>query len=217
EVTVFPAIEVSPEALAAEQRPGEVTSQTLHVSNVGDAPLAWEITEAAAQCQAPGDVSWLAVDPTAGETGPGSSDEVTVSFDSTGLSAGDVTAVLCVSSNDPDRPAVEVPVTLAVRGVACDQVITGVHAEPLTVTEGITCLEPGSRVEGQVNVLDGAGLISTNATIQGALATFGATIVEVTGTTIIGPVSVRGTTGSVVLTGNQVVGSVLVVDNRTDA
>lgn len=210
-----PSIAVEPTRLDAEQRPDEVSEQTLTISNHGEVGLEWTIEEAPEHCQAPADVPWLAVDPGAGQTGPGQSDPVTVTFDSTGLSQGDLAALLCVASNDPQQPVVEVPVTLAVQGVACDQIITGVHPGPLTVTEGITCLAPGARVEGQVNVLDGAGLVATDAIVQGPLATFGATVVEITGTSITGPVSVRGTTGTAALSGNQVVGSVFVVDNRT--
>jgi hypothetical protein len=213
-VRLFPAIDVTPGSLHVEQRPEEVTERVLALGNGGEASLEWEIGRAEGACDTPGDVPWLEVAPASGTTGAGGVSEVAVSFDSTGLAEQDLSARLCVASNDPDRPLVEVPVTLAVRGPACDQVITGVHPGPLTVTEGVTCLEPDSRVEGQVNVLDGAGLVATAAVIQGALSTFGATVVQLTASQVVGPISIRGTTGSASMIGTQVVGSVLVVQNQ---
>ncbi|GIK57656.1 MAG: S8 family serine peptidase [Chloroflexi bacterium] len=65
-------------------------------------------------CDAPTDLPWLSVAPDNGTTVGGDSSTVTVTFDSTGLSAGDYTGLLCVDSNDPDTPRVEVPVTLTV-------------------------------------------------------------------------------------------------------
>ena len=53
-------------------------------------------------CEVP---SWLSVSPTAGSVAPGGQQTVQVSFDSTGLSVGDVLeANLCIESNDPRSP-----------------------------------------------------------------------------------------------------------------
>lgn len=65
-------------------------------------------------CDVPTDLPWLSVAPDNGTTAGGDSSTVTVTFDSTGLDAGDYTGLLCVDSNDPDTPRVEVPVTLTV-------------------------------------------------------------------------------------------------------
>ncbi|MPZ26364.1 MAG: S8 family serine peptidase, partial [Micromonosporaceae bacterium] len=59
-------------------------------------------------CAAPGDVPWLAVSPDSGSAGAGESSEVTVSFDSSGLEPGEFAALLCVASNDPVTPLVQV-------------------------------------------------------------------------------------------------------------
>lgn len=213
-VVAPPAIEVSPDSLAAEQWGGTVTEQPLTVGNSGGLPLEWTVETAAGQCDAPAEVGWLAVSPDSGATGAGEDSELTVSFDATGLAAGEHAAALCVGSSDPATPVVEVPVTLTVT-VPCDQVIAGVHPEPLTVTAGLTCLAPGAQVQGALNVLDGAGLVVESAVVQGPLATFGATRVELSASLFTGPMSIRGTTGTVSMAGNQVVGSVLVVDNST--
>ncbi len=207
DVVGVPAIEVTPQTLASQLETGQVEEHTLTVGNLGSATLDWQIHETS--CSQPEDVPWLAVSQTAGSTGAGESHAVVVTVDPTGLPAGDHTTVLCVASNDPEQPRVTVPVEL----FTCDRIITGRHAEELTVTEGVTCLLPGAQVQGAVNVLDGAGLIARGATVIGPLATFGATVVELTGNQLTGPVSIRGTTGRAVMSGNLVVGSVVVVNN----
>jgi subtilisin family serine protease len=65
-------------------------------------------------CAAPTDVPWLSVVPDSGSTPAGESDDVTVTFDATGLAIGTYEALLCVNSNDPANPLLEVPVTLTV-------------------------------------------------------------------------------------------------------
>ncbi|GAB4578791.1 MAG: hypothetical protein Fur0022_15280 [Anaerolineales bacterium] len=65
-------------------------------------------------CDFPGNIDWLSVSPTSGTTvGPGATD-VTVTYDSTGLSLGVYTGTLCVESNDVTNPLVVVPVTLTI-------------------------------------------------------------------------------------------------------
>ncbi|MFO7680897.1 MAG: choice-of-anchor J domain-containing protein, partial [Chloroflexota bacterium] len=65
-------------------------------------------------CENPADVPWLSVDPTTGTTGAAGTTNVSVTFDSTGLTPGDYSAFLCIESNDPDTPLVELPVMLEV-------------------------------------------------------------------------------------------------------
>jgi hypothetical protein len=60
------------------------------------------------------DVPWMSLSPTSGTTSPAGSDDVTVSFDSTGLAVGDYNANVCVHSNDLNNALVVVPVTLTV-------------------------------------------------------------------------------------------------------
>jgi subtilisin family serine protease len=168
-------------------------------------------------CDGPGDVPWLSVSPASGSTAAGASSEVTVSFDSTGLAVGEYAAVLCVTSNDPATPLVQVPVSLSVvedggEPVVCDETITGTHSGPLTVEEGVTCLAAGSRVLGEVNVLEGAGLVATAAVVQGPVSAIGATVVEVVFSQVTGPVLVSGATESVSLFASQITGSVSVLN-----
>jgi hypothetical protein len=163
----------------------------------------------------------LSVSPTSGTTAAGGSSDVTVSFDSSGLALGEHTALLCVASDDPVTPLVEVPVSLTVveaqdpDPVVCDETIIGVHEGPLTITEGTTCLAAGAHVLGEVNVLSGAGLVATAAVVQGPVSAVGAAVVDLAFTQVTGPVLVSGVTGSVSLFANQVTGSVSLVGNST--
>jgi subtilisin family serine protease len=65
-------------------------------------------------CDTPTDISWLSVSPASGTTAAGESSDVTVTFDATGLAEGTHEALLCINSNDPANPRVDVPVTLNV-------------------------------------------------------------------------------------------------------
>ncbi len=75
-------------------------------------------------CQDIADVPWLEAAPESGTTPGGDADEVTVAFDSTGLTPGTYRAFLCVNSNDFDQPLVTVPVTMEVEGEGGDPDIT---------------------------------------------------------------------------------------------
>jgi uncharacterized repeat protein (TIGR01451 family) len=103
-VVTGPHISVSPVALTATLDEGGTTMRTLIIGNEGVADLIWNLAEEPA-------VSWLGVAPMSGATPPLDSDEVTVTFDATGLT-GVYTTMLQISSNDPDEPQVSVPVTL---------------------------------------------------------------------------------------------------------
>jgi hypothetical protein len=74
------------------------------------------LASGAATCAVPQDMPWLSLSPTSGTTNAGGSDDVTVTYDSTGLSDGNYDGFLCVTSNDPDEGLVVVPVALEVSG-----------------------------------------------------------------------------------------------------
>ena len=65
-------------------------------------------------CFAPEDIPWLSLSATSGATAAGNTDQVTVTFDATGLSAGNYDASVCLFSDDPDEPLVKLPVSLTV-------------------------------------------------------------------------------------------------------
>jgi len=57
---------------------------------------------------------WLSVEPASGTVDGNSSQEITVTFDATGLQPDTYTATISILSNDPARPVVNVPVTMTV-------------------------------------------------------------------------------------------------------
>jgi hypothetical protein len=74
-------------------------------------------------------VPWLRVSPLAGLVPPGSSRNVSVTFDATGILRGDYRADLRIMSNDPATPVVTVPLVLTVDSVIV--VTTGVDPDPI--------------------------------------------------------------------------------------
>lgn len=70
-------------------------------------------TQTVSPCS-PADIPWASVSPGTGSTPAGGSSPVEVTFDSTGLAAGEYTGELCVLSDDPVAPVVTVPLTLTV-------------------------------------------------------------------------------------------------------
>ncbi|HET6545139.1 MAG TPA: hypothetical protein VFG55_00150 [Rhodanobacteraceae bacterium] len=110
---VDPVIGVTPATLSATQLADTTTDQILSIANTGTVDLNWSIDEATA-CATPSDLPWVSVNPSVGTTAPGASSDVTVTFDSTGLAVGNYAGLLCVASDDPVTPLVEVPVDLTV-------------------------------------------------------------------------------------------------------
>lgn len=68
----------------------------------------------AAGCASPTDVPWLSLAPTSGTTAAGSTSDVDVTADASGLSNGTYEALLCMGTNDPQQPEIVVPYTLEV-------------------------------------------------------------------------------------------------------
>ena len=65
-------------------------------------------------CACSSDAPWMSVNPTSGTVQPGGHMNVTVSFNTTGMSPGDYYGNIKIASNDPDEGCVVVPVTLHV-------------------------------------------------------------------------------------------------------
>ena len=80
----------------------------------GATQLGYVSFQSGGPCSSPSDLPWLDVNPTAGTTASGGTSPVDVTFDSTGIAVGTYDGVLCVNSNDPDEPIVEVPVQMQV-------------------------------------------------------------------------------------------------------
>ncbi len=108
-VSGTPDINVTPTSLTQTLSPDQTAGQILNVANLGPAPLNWALAEG---CDTP--VPWLAENPITGTLPAYENTDLTVTFDSTGLSMGTYQTSLCVSSNDRDEPVVTIPVTLNV-------------------------------------------------------------------------------------------------------
>jgi hypothetical protein len=80
----------------------------------GVTQLGYVAFQSGGPCSSPSDLPWLSVNPISGTTPPAGTSPVTVTFDSTGIAVGTYDGVLCVTSNDPDEPLVEVPVQMEV-------------------------------------------------------------------------------------------------------
>lgn len=147
-----PDIEVEPVALSATQCPGEVTVQTLSICNVGGSTLDWILSD----LPVPDFVPWLGVEPTSGSVAAGDCQEVTVTFDSTGMQPGTYRATLHVTSNDPDEPRILMPVTLAVESCQVSMHVSSIKLRALDLGDGryeVTALvrvvdETGAQVAG---------------------------------------------------------------------
>ncbi|HEY8472370.1 MAG TPA: S8 family serine peptidase [Natronosporangium sp.] len=112
-IPVAPAIDVNPTTIEVSQKPDRQANRTLAIRNQGNGTLTWQLSGGPG-CDLPADLSWLTAATESGTLNPGAADQVRVSFDSTGQPPGVLTGTLCVSSNDPAEPLVEVTVTLTV-------------------------------------------------------------------------------------------------------
>ncbi|MCA9933970.1 MAG: proprotein convertase P-domain-containing protein [Ardenticatenaceae bacterium] len=70
-------------------------------------------------CDFPGDISWYSVSPNSGQIDPHNNSIVDIIFDSTGMDDGTYSSTLCVNSNDPANPVLQIPVTLTVEDAIC--------------------------------------------------------------------------------------------------
>ncbi len=114
-----PQADVDPNSISRSVREGNTATTNLKISNVAsrDADdLTWAITETTSDCATPSDLSWVTLSDTSGTAPGGRHDNVQVRFNSTGIDApATVTGKLCVATNDPTNPLIEVPLTLQVR------------------------------------------------------------------------------------------------------
>jgi hypothetical protein len=133
-----PDINLSKTSLSVNQFANEVMSDTFTIENVGTLALNWTLDEAPSDCNSPVDVPWLSASPTSGSIPDGGSTAVDVIFDSTGLSPGSYTAKLCIDSDDPDEPTVEVDLTLTVEDRPVINLSAGDLGGTVSAGDGIT-------------------------------------------------------------------------------
>lgn len=122
---------VSPDNFSSTQLNNVIVTRTLTISSVGNAPLNWNFTEAAANCASPSDLTWLSASPPSGTTDAGSTTNVTVTLDSNGVPLGtDLSGQLCLNSNDPNDAVIQIPVSMTVTSPPS----ISVSPNPLTAT-----------------------------------------------------------------------------------
>lgn len=173
-----PVIVVSPASLTANLPTAGTTTQTLTIANTGAGTLNYTIHL---------DPGFATVEPDSGSVAPAGSQDVTVTFDASGLLAGSYEQALHIFSNDPASDTVTVPLTLVVTNngvpiasVEPDTLDFGDVFETGSKTLSITLANAGSEP------LEIAGITSDNAdyttsfTSAITLAAFQDTTVQVT-------------------------------------
>jgi hypothetical protein len=123
-----PLASVTPPNLSFDVAFGGSASDVLHIANNGGVTLTWSMTEAPASCSAPSDVPWISETPTSGSVAGADSEDSTIDVDAAGLGAGSHSARLCIATNDPVHPVVEVPVSLDVGAAPIPPTVTKAFA-----------------------------------------------------------------------------------------
>jgi 5'-nucleotidase len=95
----------------------------------------------------------------------------------------------------------------------CDRTITGMKFGPVTVSSGLTCVD-GATILGPVTVQPGASLIVTNGLIAGPVTATRPALFTLSGTQLVGPLSVTGATGPVLLDKAKITGPVSLSGNK---
>ncbi|MEO0072875.1 MAG: FlgD immunoglobulin-like domain containing protein, partial [candidate division WOR-3 bacterium] len=104
-----PVISVSPSSFSLTLGQNVTKDTTLVIYNQGNATLSWSLAETPT-------VDWLTEYPTTGEIPASGNSDVTVSFNTSGMTPGVYNTTLRLSSNDPLNPVVDVSVTLTISG-----------------------------------------------------------------------------------------------------
>jgi hypothetical protein len=116
-----PLIGVDPLSLQSSQFIGQVTTQTLTISNGPGVTLTYEISTDL-------DASWLSTEPVSGSVPTDSYNPVQVTFDATDLLPDLYTTTLLINHNDASQPPIIIPVTLTVVQPQAGVVITPTEA-----------------------------------------------------------------------------------------
>ncbi len=105
-----PVAELSPSSLSLAASAGARDSSVLDLRNTGQGTLTYSLATVGPQ------PSWLTFAPTGGGVAAGDSVQVKVLADALALFDGKYSAVLRVTTNDSQRPQIDVPITFAVTG-----------------------------------------------------------------------------------------------------
>jgi hypothetical protein len=135
-----PHIVITPTGLSAVLPRNTSASQPITIANTGTTTLTWILNELPA-------VSWLSEAPGSGLIAPYTAAPVNVTFDATGLLSGTYTTTLRFTSDDPDQPWLDAPITLTVLSpdiVVAPQAFTVTLARNLSVTHVLSITNQGN-------------------------------------------------------------------------
>jgi 5'-nucleotidase len=102
--------------------------------------------------------------------------------------------------------------TIGVPAPTCDKTITGVRFGTVTVSSGLTCLD-NATIFGGVVVKQGASLVATGGFIAGTVSATKPKAFTMSGTQVLGSVSVTGATGEVLIDQAKITGPVVLHGN----
>lgn len=103
--------------------------------------------------------------------------------------------------------------TIGAPAPTCDKTITGVRFGTVTVSSGLTCLD-NATIFGAVVVKPGASLTAKGGLIVGPVTATKPKVFTLTGTQILGPVSVTGATGEVLIDKAKITGPIVLHGNK---
>ncbi len=125
---MVPDIDISPTSFTFDVFQNDTMSQTMQIANTGNANLTWSIIELNENYREGSNLSpstitasWLSENPTSGVVPAGSSQQVKLLVNATGMAAGSYVCSLSVSSNDPDENPWLVLVTMNVSAIPVNQ------------------------------------------------------------------------------------------------
>jgi subtilisin family serine protease len=193
-----PVIQVAPASLETTLRPPAVENRTLGIRNAGVFPLSFSITGPTG--------GFVTVSPPSGVVPSGGVLEVTVRFDSTGVTPGRNTASLDISSNDPLTPHVSIPVSLYALGKPAILL----EGPPITVQRSRAWTTTGALTIHRLALpmppaMGGEVTITVEGAFAGSGATAAADVESIAGLSLGGAVGEEcvSITGSVALSAEQ--------------
>ncbi|PKP48120.1 MAG: hypothetical protein CVT92_16400 [Bacteroidetes bacterium HGW-Bacteroidetes-1] len=122
---------------------GDEATKQLTVGNTGNGALNWTAT-----IEFVNGANWLGLSPVSGTVAPGGSQNMNVSFNSTGLPIGVYNANILIASNDPATPVKTVPVIM--------DIAVGVDENPMSA---ITVYPVPARSELNINLVEGVKIV----------------------------------------------------------
>jgi hypothetical protein len=160
-----PQISVTPSSVVSDVAQGDTTSESLSISNVGQATLQFDVTISAGS-------GWLTVEPADGEVLPDSSFSLVLTLDGSGLAAGDYDGEVQVRSNDPVDSLTIVPVGLTVMPVfvrgdvsssgelGMEDAVQILRFKYVPGTPPLECMDAGdSDDSGEITMTDAIGIL----------------------------------------------------------